>query len=378
MRTRQLVLCCGLLCLAAGAFLALASQGSFAEPLPPQPEPAATPVAVPEDGGDVITPASGAADGGSTAAAEPAVAAAAKPHARVDTSGWQSGIIRGDIQLAVAVLEKLTTITIIVEEARRADPRQPGFKRPHRLLRDVKRAIGTPTFEVPDVPFSEYPYIVTAYAPGLNASRRTVNITAEQPLVDDVVLTLTLGAPFTVLVRDQDSNFVTGVDVRMEPVGEPGGRTMQGGTTNAFGSVAFESMLAGDYQVSLLKNGQYLLPQPTTVTVHPGTAGYGAKALGQSCTLVLARGVPLRIGVFDTVGYGIAEATVTATPTDRIVGKPILLTTDNGGFADFAHLLPGTWQITVEKEGFQRTDQQVALREGQAQETREVRLVHLR
>ena len=108
----------------------------------------------------------------------PAVAASAP--VREDTSGWTSGVIRGDVQLAVSVLDRLGSMTVIVEELKANFSGQA----PRRIMQAVERGRGTPTFEVRDVPFSEYPYRVTLHVAGLNSSGRDRDPDNPNPMQD--------------------------------------------------------------------------------------------------------------------------------------------------------------------------------------------------
>lgn len=296
---------------------------------------------------------------------------------RTDTASWTKGVIRGDIQVAVSALEHLKTLTILVEEQRSAIGQNGEVQRPVRIMVPAKQGLGTPTFEVTDVPFSEHPYVVSVYAEGLNGGRRTVTIDEHQKLVDDVVLTVSPGSPHTVFVRDQDGKPYLDVDVRLQPVGEPLGRPRQAGKTDGYGAAVFGNVLAGEYQLFVSQSGQLLCdvqairvldliyPQPST-----------PKA--QSTSVVVPRGVQVELSVHDAAGYGVAEANVKAVATDRVRHTEIPAATDAQGRLVFPHLQPGTWHVQVEKEGFQRADLQLNLSEGQEPQYRTVRLVRLR
>ncbi|HEX5052775.1 MAG TPA: carboxypeptidase-like regulatory domain-containing protein, partial [Planctomycetota bacterium] len=320
MRTRDLWMLSGAFCLAAVAGVAMLSQNTFVEAFAPRelgPAADATPAAG--------TPEVAAAEAAVQRDHEPVVVAPVEAFVstkvrdgdRVDTTGWTSGMVKGDIQLAVSILDRLSTITVAVEEARNPTGTGATFRHPWRSLVRVERGRGTPTFEVKDIPFSDYPYIVSVYAPGLNGGRRTVTVDANTPLVDDIVLAITPGSPFTVLARDQDAAPYSGLDVRMQPVGDPAGRPRALGTTDNFGSVVFESVLAGDYQVTVSQDGQPLT-EVQTITVQPGNRSFGTKVQGQGYTITVPRGVPLQVQVNDPRGYGVADVELTATASDKI------------------------------------------------------------
>jgi hypothetical protein len=297
-------------------------------------------------------------------AAEPAAVAVPRPEqardTRAETVGWTKGIVRGDIVPALSVISRLTTLTVVVEEARSMFAQGGQFTRPVRIQMPVERAVGTTTFEVRDVPFSEYPYVVTVLAPGLNGSRSVITVDADHALVDHVQLRITPGAPFTLLVRDQDASPYPGLDVRMLPVGEPLGRPMHGGKTNNFGSVVFDSVLAGDYQVTYSLDGQPVT-ETQTVTVSEGA---NTVVQGQSHATTIARGLPVQVQVHDRSGYAILDAKVTATAKDRIKLTAPELSTNGIGRVTFAHLQPGEWQLTIEKQGFERRDLPLVLQPG--------------
>jgi len=377
MRTRDTLILLGALGLCAAAGLVLMSQDSFAVELPPAASASTSPAPVAAHGPGQIAVVEAGAPSGDHAIP---VAATAKRSdlVRGDTTGWTTGIVRGDIQLAVSVLDRIESITVAVEEARSPMAGGESFRHPHRSVVPVRRGAGTPTFEVRDIPFSEYPYVVSVYAPGLNGTRRTVTIDADTPLVDDIVLTITPGSPFSILLRDQDAAPYTGLDVKLLPVGEPLGRRASVGHSDNFGSVVFEEVLAGDYQIAVSLGGQPI-GELQTITVQPGHANFQAAARhSQGHTVTIPRGVPLQLQVSDVAGYGVAEAKVTATATDRIRYKPLDASTDYGGKAEFPHLTAGVWQIDIEKDGFQRCHQMVTIQTGQPPAVQQVRLVRLR
>jgi hypothetical protein len=82
--------------------------------------------------------------------------------------------------------------------------------------------------------------------------------------------------------------------------------------------------------------------------------------------------------VHDSSGYGIPEAKVSAICSDRVRLTTVETLTDGGGRATFSHLQPGRWQVTVEKDRFQRVDLMLTMQLGQPAETRNVKLIRLR
>jgi hypothetical protein len=377
MRTRETLILFGAVALCAAAGLVLATQDTFAVELAPDRAAAArpaTPANAPDD-----RPAAAAAEAVTGDHAIPVAATATRSDSpRSDTSGWTSGVVRGDIQLAVAALDRIRTISVAIEEARTAVAADGSFRNPYRAIVPVRLGAGTPTFEIRDIPFSDYPYVVSVHAPGLNGTRRTITLDAATPLVDDVVLTITTGAPLSLLLRDQDAAPHAGLDVQLLPIGEPLGRRGANGTSDNYGSIVFEDVLAGDYQVRVSRAGQPV-GEPQTLTVQPGHTSFQASPRsGQGHTLVIPRGTPLEVDVSDAAGYGIADVQVTATAADRVRLTQLAATTDYAGKARFAHLLPGVWQLDIVKDGFQRTHRSVAIKADEPAPAQQVRLVRLR
>ena len=371
MNTRKLSILIGTLCLGAAAGITFFSQGVQAVEVPPgdygsdiNTEPAIA-------GRDQLAPLP--AEGELEKSSGP-ISAAESSRKRENTKDWTSGIIRGDVKLAVSVLDKLGSITVIVEEIRSS---RGGHQRPPtRMYAQVDRGEGTPTFKVTDVPFSDYPYRVTLHANGLNGSQQTLAVTKEEPL-HDIVLSITPGAPFSILLRDQDSGFHTGIDLLMRPVGLPNGRLRLKGKSDNFGSVIFENVLAGNYELTpTLSNKPFGDPQ--TVTVLPGARNYGRKIQGQGHVMVIPRGVRVDVRIHDRNGYGMEGATVTAVATDRRTAPPVEGETDSIGRLRFDNLAPGMWQFTVKYKGYQRVDQQIKLRKNQEPLQKDIRIVRLR
>lgn len=296
---------------------------------------------------------------------------------RVDTTGWTKGIVRGDILLAASVLDKLDTVNIIVKEQRAAIDRAGNFHEVRQYIVPVERSIGTPTFEVRDIEFSKYPYKVSVYAAGLNGSARTVMINEKTPLHDDIQLRITPGRPYSILLRDQDYNPYPDTTVRLIPVGDPQGRKDYTGTTDGYGSIAFEQVLAGDYRIWAGQQGM-ALAEPELVTVQSEARVYGNKIQGQGHTYVIQRGMPLDVRITDRGGYAIANASVRLQASDRTRAKPIDRATDGSGLLHYPHLLPGKWMITVTKQNYQPWTRQVTIEDGQLHEPVNAQLTRLR
>lgn len=341
--------------LVVGAFAA--GGDVFAEEQPPAPAAAAPVVPAPTAPTEPAPEPAALAHAPVLAAPAPTVRRGSIEQPDVNTRGWTKGVIRGDIQLAVAVIDRIREISVEVSEARTATS-DARTSLPSRFFAKVTRGLGTPTFELQDVPFSPYPYIVRVIAPGLNGSHRTITVDAQQPLVDDIVLTILPGAPLSVLVRDQEQIPYTGLDIALLGVGDPAGRPTYKGHTDNFGSLVFEEVLAGDYQVFATQSGIPLI-QPMTITVQ---AGGPTRVTPQSLPLVIERGVAVHVTVHDRNNYPFVETKVTAQATDRSKLLVKEAFTDHLGIATFPFLPPGTWQLTVAQDKHYQWDQQITLK----------------
>lgn len=349
MRTRELLLATAL---AVGVIAAWWMLGDEPE-TPPGGHPTPPPAAAPSDP---------AAEPQGSDSLPAAVTWSPPPRQQPNTAGWTAGVVRGDVQIAVSILDRIRSINVVVEELRNPLASDGPFQHPHRQVVPVPIGQGTPTFEVRGIPFSSHPYSVRLYSPGLNSSQRTVVIDAEHPLHDDLVLTLSPGAPFSVLVRDQDATPLVGHEVQMVPYGDPPGRPAQRGVSDNFGSVVFEDVLAGDYQVRVLLAGQ-AVDDGQLVTVPGDGRMYGPKVQGQSTAITVQRGVPLEVTVLNG-NLGLQGAQVRLVPTDRLRLLELEDTTDYAGKVRFPRLLPGIWQLDVWKDDFERTSRQFTIKAG--------------
>src|SRR5437016_2906914 len=114
------------------------SNATAAEPAPPGPEPVA-----------IQDP--------------PALLQASEDRGPVGTQGWTSGVILGDIVLVASAVPRLQSISVSVIELRNP---MPGSKdQPFYRVVPVAKGIGTPVFQIRDIPFSEHGYVVRATSP---------------------------------------------------------------------------------------------------------------------------------------------------------------------------------------------------------------------
>lgn len=363
-RTDALLLAMIALCAAVVALCA-PDAGAAPPPLDDDPAPAATTDAPADDG---------AANAPATGSLAPVASTTRPAPTRVDTTGWTSGIVRGDIQLAVSILDRIQSITVEVVEARSAIGADGAVKLPTRLIATVERGRGTPTFELRDVPFSEHPYVVLVRSPGLNGSRTIVTINAQQPLHEDLVLAITPGVALSLLARDQEMIPYTGLDIALQPLGEPAGRPPRAGRTDNFGSLVLPDMLAGEYELRATQGGA-LVCDPERVVVQPGNR---AAVPGQAHKLIIERGVPVDVTVVDRSGRPIEAVKVTATATDRLKLTVREAASDAGGVARLPLLQGGTWHLTVTLEGFHLWDRQITVTPFQDPIALEARLVPIR
>lgn len=291
-----------------------------------------------------------------------------------NTTGWTSGIIRGDIKLSVSALDRLGSISVHVEEMR-SGGHDGNPDPPWSTHQSVERGVGTPTFEVRDIPFSNYPYRVYVRAAGLNGGVRTLSITAEDPL-HEVQLAITPGLPLSVLLRDQDGAPHANVDVHLRPVGKPFGRPAKNGTSDNFGTVVFEDVLEGGYDLVALQDNQQL-GEVERVNVQPGSRSYGRAVQPQGHVMVIPRGAQIDVLLSDGF-YPVAGAKVVAVKTDtRQLHEPSG-ETDEQGRLRFVHLKPGRWMLTITHPDYHRHDRPLSLKADQLPEELRIKLTRRR
>jgi hypothetical protein len=361
MKAREILLLLGTVgAIGAAAFVIFGSGGAPAlagptqatsEPAPALPPPPAgpaapLPVAVPGPG----TTARGAA---------PTLPPGERP---------TSGTIDGSIRLSTELAGKIEHFTVVVEEELNGGD---GSARPFSLNRSFPvEPNRTPRFLIDSVPFSACGYRVAAFTPGANGSTQVIQLTEEQWLAQ-VSLALTPGIPFSLRLRDQHMNARAGLDVVMRPDGWPNGRPELRGTTDGYGSVVFESALAGDYRV-LVADQQIgtVQVQSTALTTNLRNVSV------QSAILEVAVGPALRIEVTGPAGYGIENAKIEVYAIDTVENRRLQGTTDHAGVREFAHVAPGQYQVDVSAEGFLPTNRTVKVPADGELEPLRIRLVN--
>jgi hypothetical protein len=359
MRTRDLVLLCSAAALVVAVAMPMLGVHASEVAPPAPPAPAVEPVEAER------VPAVKPVDGGPAPRDNPEPEAGVfHPKEGVSTTGWTSGVIRGDIALAVSVLDKVQNLQVVVDELRPLDNKE--HKQPFHFIQRVPIGVGTPTFEVRGVDFSPYGYVVRAYAPGTNGNQVTIQVNEQRPLVDDVRLAITAAAPFSLLLRDQESLAVTATEVRMVPIGPPLGRPPLAAVSDNYGSAVFETALAGDYQVYVGPTSAPLI-EPQRITVQ--AAGYKVGANGvqpQGQTLVVPRGVALTVLCTDPYGSPLEGVAVRLEATDRKVRTEDEGVTDPRGRCEFPRVLGGVWQVDATKPGYETRSRQLTIDPKQA------------
>jgi len=353
MRSRDLILlaCLGLL-VASGTIALWNGNGSSFGVRPPLAEPR-PPTAV-------VEPRTPSASGEPTVAASPATSDPAPRPDEPQDRVWTAGQIAGDIPLAASIIDQIESIAVVVDEIRNL---RAGSTPPFRKIVPVELGIGTPTFVIHDVPFSAYAYSVRVHSPGLNGAQQTVSITEEQPLVDSLKLPITPGAPFSLLLRDQDRAPVAFTAVRMIPNGTPLGRPRVHGETDNFGSIVFDNMLAGDYEVLVGEHGAPLVHPAPIITVQPGmTMSRAGSIQPQGQHIVVPRGVPLSIKILGPLGYPLQNVLIRAQNTDRKQLMELKAKTDIRGEVHFPRVLAGVWQVDARLKDYTNRTRQVTIK----------------
>ncbi len=267
-----------------------------------------------------------------------------------------SATIRGHVALSAEVVGKLRSIYVTIEEAIAGpgDPPEAAYARTHVL--ELGRR--TPEFTYGDIPFSEYGYMVRAWAEGVNGSRQFARPTPEQPIAD-VTLAITEGIPFSVLLRDQRRLPVTERPVFLVPVGEPRGRRTLREQTDGFGSAVFETVLSGDYDVRVGSlNAPMNDPQRVHVQMHAGV---------RSTTVEVHTGKQLEVRVEFGL-RGIEGASVKLLATDSLQLREYEGTTNWGGVCHLDNVLDGSYQLDVRADRFGPVTRRVTIAEGKLPE----------
>lgn len=277
-------------------------------------------------------------------AAAPAAMEAASERTWSNPGNLTSGIIRGDISLGSSVVDNLKLIYIQIKEAINSDdPNIVPFVQTYKI--EIIPELGTPEFVYKNIPFSEFGYMVRAFAEGLNGSQHFVQVTQERP-VQDVRLSVTGGVPFSVLLRDQLKYPVVDTMVFMVPTGDPTGRPLLQKKSDNYGSAVFEAVLQGDYDIVAGAMGQPRnTPQRLTVQAHAGA---------RSVTIEVPRGFDLTVYAQTNHGWGIEGAELKLMATDAKMYREYKAVTDYAGKHVFEHLPPGAYQLDVSGDKLQR------------------------
>ncbi|MDP6928706.1 MAG: hypothetical protein QF412_03285 [Planctomycetota bacterium] len=267
-----------------------------------------------------------------------------------DTSGWTHGVVRGHITLTPGVVAKASSAIVRIQEAINqlegiSSVSKSPFAYNKRILIDPE--LGTPTFEIDNIPFSDYGYSVTVFVEGLNGSDQIVSITEGKPIAD-VVLGITEGVVYTVKLQTQLYQAVADLPVLMIPVGKPLGRTLRRGVSNHFGSVIFEDALSGDYKIVAGDlNAPRNEPKIWQVTESPSH---------QHAEIVVPIGHDLIIWA-NGPGWSVQDAKIEVIKIDTTLFTRHENKTDTTGKCVFKHIPPGRYQINIIHPKFERWSQ---------------------
>lgn len=282
------------------------------------------------------------------------------------------GAIEGRVSIATSLLDDVETFHVRVTELAGsiAGSEKAPFDRiwpPFEIPKNY-----TPRFRLEEIPFSNYGYRVELLAKHCNGSSQIIQVNADQPYAT-VSLALTRPSMFTLRVKDQYHNPHVDWSFELRPVGEPAGRSMVRGTTNAFGTILFESLVQGSYVV--VHDGREIGEIQVQTHATP-RAGYPIEV--QSATLTVPIGRDLRVEIFGPAGVGLAEVDLELQKTDTIRNERWNAVTDFGGVHTFEHLAPGKYQLNIFARGFQRTNRSVMIREDATLDPLQVRLAPTR
>lgn len=278
----------------------------------------------------------------------------------------KAGLIRGDVTLAASAVDKIDAITIRIVEAMADDvsghkPFTCQFTLPFQP-RD-----GTPKFAFDDIPFSDFGYVVQAFAAGLNGTEQTVVVNADHPIAD-VLLGVHPGTPFSVLLRDQDLAPLANVEVTLTPEQHPPGRPAYRKVTDSFGAAVFEDVLRGPYLAHIGPMAQPIHP-PEKIEV---LASSGLQA--QSKTIVVPKGESLTVNVYNAVGHGVSDVEVKLSSGSDVRYREMKQPTDWSGRVVFEHLVPGSYWVNVTDPRYQPRTVPAVVRANEKPKDIEVRL----
>lgn len=271
--------------------------------------------------------------------------------------GQTHGAIRGHISLSSAVIGKLNHINVRVREAVNILPDGGNDHVPFQktFKAEIIPGLGTPEFHYDGIPFSDYGYVVRAFAPGFNGSEMFVRLDADHKIAD-VVLSVTSGIPFSVILRDQLRLPVAREQVFMIPVGQPTGRQNLQKEADGYGVAVFESVLEGKYEVRV-----GAVNQPHTEPVEVTVIAIGGE---RSVTIEVPYGHDLEVLVQAVAGWGIENAELMMYATDTPKWRKYEGTTDFSGKFTFVHMPPGQYQLNVTADGFEHWGRTVKVPEG--------------
>ena len=353
-----------LVCVAAGLTLALGG-GSGPGPRPvgssgPLAEPEATPA--PEPAAELVE----------TVAAPDAARAPGGPAADLGPAPKRGGIIDGQLLLAANCAGQFGEYTIGLTEMVNTNG-QEDAARPRTIYKtfDVVDNTSPQYFAWHDVPYSRYGYEIRAFIKGFNGSHQVIRMT-EQEWNPQVTLTVTRGAPFALRIIDQDRYPWKQRAITLRPTPVYAGLPQLDGTTDDYGSVVFESVLAAEYD--LIIDGQV---RDTVEVRAPGFVRDDANIGVQSALVRIPRGQELKVEVFG-VSWAIPDVDLTLFRVDtseniRFTGK-----TDPNGVFTFEHVPPGRYHLQLRAANHQPTDRVLRIEDGVAPDPFQVRMARLR
>ncbi len=330
-------------------------------------DPVFNPTAEPEApvGAETETPAAEAID-----AVVPAPVAMMPTRSENDiaTEGWTSGVIRGHITLDAAIVSKLTFVIVRVREAvNAAGGLESGYVPYVRTEKvEIVPGAGTPEFYYDEIPFSEYGYFVRVFAEGVSGSQQFVHVN-EKNKIADAPLSVVSGVPFSVRLRDQLHHPVADLTVFMVPVGEPTGRKIVQLVSDSAGSVVFENVIQGRYEIRVgAMNQSRNKHTEVQVLSHAGT---------RSVTVEIPRGFELPVMIQSKYGAAVPEAKLELHQVDTLQFRKYEATSDYSGRAVFPFVPAGTYQLNVQAAGYDRKMQKVTIGSDAAPHPIDVRLV---
>ncbi len=277
-----------------------------------------------------------------------------------------SGMISGSLTLDTSILDQLHSYTIYVTEDVNQNANPTQAKTPFHLRRTfpIDLSLGTPHFDLENIPFSRHPYRVRVMAAGLNGTEQRVSLQAHNPIAD-VNLGIMPGVIYSILLRDQRLNPRANLPVLMASSPKSGGRNSYFGTSNGFGVVLLEGVLAGEYQIFVGPQNAPLNQDTTVQVLAQNAVMHKGRPSHQAVTVEVPIGQKMTVEVTTQYAYAIKDADLKIYQLETSNYYSFKGKTDEAGRHTFPPLPDGTYQLDVSHPKYNRRSKRLKIKEGE-------------